>query len=842
MKPHQTSYGWAMLRHYRRLWLIIGFIFFLCNLAPFSLDGIKSGFQESLDARLKSLLGSDLVISSRIPLELENIKKLAPAGSKSALVRSLYTMARGDKGSRSRLVSLSFVPASFPYYGMLVPRELGERFRTRPTALVWPELLALLDVKVGESIKIAGKSFEVIGLVSDDPGQVSQAQALAPKVYIDSKFLDELGLITKGSTVTYSLHFDFRGSKKSERESAVDALKKQFDSEGVQVRGPKENGEFVSRTVRIISNFLGLGNFLVVVLGLTAICFVLNKMFKREERTLRTYHQMGVPFSWVYLNYLKIFLFVSFLGALFSTSFALFLRPKVFSRLNELYGLSLAIPSSFPIGSFDQLVFILISTFLTFLFYTPIALVFLGAFYGKRQTLVRFSLLVCFAVLALLAFYWTNSFRLLAVMFGGGFGLVVIVGALSTLVLWRLEKFAHRLRAVYTKIWLGVLQLTRFKGHSLTTIILLALSIGVFGLIGTVSEGLSRGLLNDNDGNVKTGREKRPSMFLFDIQPEQIERLKEMTELQGASIRKLSPLVRARLTKINGRNLTQLSKESDDQVRTQEEERRGRFLKRGVNLSYQDRLYSSESIIKGANFFKENSGSDGEMKLSVEEDYADLLGVDLGSTMTFNVLGVDFQGVVSNIRQINWQSFDPNFFIVVSKGFLEDAPQTYVASLNVKKDQVTSLQNALFEELPNISSLNVRRVLQKVVAIISKVNGVFKIYGVFVLILGVVIIVSLLQLHWDDRLRDMEFFDLLGISSKSIVTIMLVETSVLILLALLMAQLFQISIGYFILVKIFEVNAFPINSIIENFWLCLFVLFALVSLLGFSLSRRNKFD
>lgn len=820
----QIKFSKRIISHHLNLWLIIAFIFSIGTFAPFCLEFIKIGFQKSLQSRLSILLGSDLVISSRLPLPKNEIDKSVQGDVKTKMVKSLYTMTRPaikdlQKEMKSRLARLTFIPQKFPFYGKLIPNEYASMFFKENVVLVWPELLDILGLKVGDSLKIGNNAFKIIGKIKNDPGQVTQGQALAPRIYLGAQHEKEIGLIGKGSTVSYAYHFKFTSDEQRIKNEKI--LKEKFDKEGIRVRNVKENGEFIGRTIKIINDFLGLGSFLSLILAMLAISFVLNKMFKREEMSLKNFRQMGVPVTWVFFHYFRPFVIISLISSFLSSLIGYFLMPTFTLLLKQKFDLEVKV---LPLGY--VFLFTGISVISLIVLYFPITCHYLRHFYKNviRLRVIQVANGLGLVWIIIIAFYWTNSWKILGLVIIGTFVLAILILGGGLLFFKFLEKSIPSEK--FPSVKLGILQMTRYKKHSLVTIFLLTSSIGVFGLINSIAEGLESGL------NYDLG-DKRPEMFLFDIQPEQRGDLQNLVERHNGSIRKMAPMVRARLTKIDGKEL-RVEKKS---IETNEAKRKERFLKRGVNLSYQSQLFNSEKIVKGVNFFDQKSSE--KVWISVEESYAKLLGLEVGSKMSFEVLGVEVEGEVRNIRKINWQSFDPNFFIVLSPGQLEDAPQTFVASLNLPNDNVALFQNSLFDLLPNISSLDVRRVIQRIINIISKVRGIFKIYGIFIILLGSVIVFGLLHLHWEDRSKDMTSFRLMGVETRSINLIMMIELILLFLFSIFFALTFQVVLSVIILYEIFEVQLLTYQSFAETAAICFSLLLALILFYRFRSQRKN---
>ena len=171
-----------------------------------------------------------------------------------------------------------------------------------------------------------------------------------------------------------------------------------------------------------------------------------------------------------------------------------------------------------------------------------------------------------------------------------------------------------------------------------------------------------------------------PSFFLFDIQEEQVELIKDIYKKQLSEQNyhyKMSPLVRARLEKINRKSVAELRVESP---RTREQQWRNRFVNRSYNLTYRNSLNDSETLLSGKLFseIKDNTYP----KISLEHRFAKRLGISLGDTLTFDIQNVEIEGKVVNLRRVKWSNFEPNFFVVFEEGLLSDAPKTYVSSLH----------------------------------------------------------------------------------------------------------------------------------------------------------------
>ena len=209
--------------------------------------------------------------------------------------------------------------------------------------------------------------------------------------------------------------------------------------------------------------------------------------------------------------------------------------------------------------------------------------------------------------------------------------------------------------------------------------------------------------LDDPRGNL-------PSLSLFDLQEEQLEGVKMLLEKEGAALGNVTPWVRGRIISLKGKPYER-SLRKEEEMNNPDEQRRNAFRNRSFNLSYRDHLLESEQLLAGRPFsgiYEPGSGKAAE--ISVEHKYADALGLGLGDTMGIEVAGIPINAVVVNLRRVRWTSFQPNFFVQMQPGVLDQAPKTFLGTLHHLNQQAKeSLQNKLVQKFPTVSILDVER-------------------------------------------------------------------------------------------------------------------------------------
>jgi putative ABC transport system permease protein len=251
-----------------------------------------------------------------------------------------------------------------------------------------------------------------------------------------------------------------------------------------------------------------------------------------------------------------------------------------------------------------------------------------------------------------------------------------------------------------------------------------------------------------------------PSFFLFDIQPEQLEPLQEVLARLDVPLRNVSPMVRATLTEINQQKF---SRNTDALVATRESETEQRFRNRGMNLTYRSKLSEDESIVEGLNFSELPSDPPA---ISLEQRFAKRLAIKIGDTLTFDVQGVPISGKVVNFRKVHWTSFQPNFFIQFAPGALEDAPQTYLASIpKIPLSLQTTLQNKITESLPNVSLVNVSRVVTRILSTVEQMVWALQLMAAVAVAAGLLVLYSIARQQIYERRHETNLLRILGAKS-----------------------------------------------------------------------------
>jgi putative ABC transport system permease protein len=369
--------------------------------------------------------------------------------------------------------------------------------------------------------------------------------------------------------------------------------------------------------------------------------------------------------------------------------------------------------------------------------------------------------------LALLLRWKAGSATLGLAMLLGIAGTLAALGLLAFLLVLLLRWLRPRLRGPWRY---GLASVSRRPAASVAQIASLGLGLMVLLLLTFVrSDLLSRwqaALPAD-----------APNRFVINVQPEQVDPLRHWLLGAGVSAPEFYPMVRGRLVRLNGHAVTGDSFAGAG-------ERARQLAEREFNLSFVARLRPDNSIVAGKIWPAAGAATP---ELSVEQDFAQLLGWKLGDRVEFDIAGAPFAATVTSLRKVEWQSFKPNFFVVGSPESLRDLPAQYVLAVHAPPAH-PRFTAEMVDAFPNLTVIDVDQVLEQVRSTIGQVTMVVEAVFYFSLAAGVLVLLASIGASQDERLLEGAVMRVLGGSRRQLLLAQASEFAAIGLLAGLTAS------------------------------------------------------
>ncbi|EIJ42619.1 putative ABC-type transport system involved in lysophospholipase L1 biosynthesis, permease component [Beggiatoa alba B18LD] len=733
------------------------------------------------------MLGADIRVSSAFALPEEYQKTAEQQQLKTANVLSFPTVLVRD--DETVLVALKAVSAGYPLRGEL--RIANNAFDADNVANAIPErgkvwidgrLLAQLKVKIGDSLQIGRSTFTIEKLVTYEPDRTGLFFQLAPRILLNLADIAETGLISIGSRVNYQLLIAGENNAIANYRTWLSPNLKNDQT----IKGVEDNNPQFNIALRRAEQFLGLAALVAVILAGAAIAVAARHFADKQADTSAIMRCLGASQRLIMQIYLWRMLWLGLFASLFGC-LAGWLAQSLLATI-----LATFIPSSgiLPTASFSPLFMGVAVGFITLLGFALPPILRIHAVPPLRvlrhelnATPARARQVLGVAGIAMLSLLlWQAGDIKLA-----GW---LILGVLLTLVLLSAVAYGlvYSLRGVRDNVgvtWrFGLSNLTRRLRAS--SIQLTAFGLGIMALLLLAVVRVD--LLNAWQRNIPEGT---PNYFLVNIQPEQVEPLKAYLEKQQLTTSGFYPMAVGRFVSINGKPLVAENYDND---------RARRFTERTFNLSSAATLPKDNEIIEGV--FQHDKTT---QELSVEEDFARDMGIKMGDVLRFSVGGQEIEGKVTSLRQVKWDTFNVNFFVLGSPDTTVNLPRTYVTSFYLSPDR-SHLMPDLARTFNGVTVFDLNVILQQVRTLMDRaVLGIQYVF-LFTLLSGVMVLYAALSATYEERLYESAILRTLGATRRQVLMGLLSEFSLLGGLAGLLAASVAGLIGWILAVQIFELS------------------------------------
>jgi len=335
----------------------------------------------------------------------------------------------------------------------------------------------------------------------------------------------------------------------------------------------------------------------------------------------------------------------------------------------------------------------------------------------------------------------------------------------------------------------GLANIARRGRDSVVQIVAFGLGIMVLLLLALVRDDL----LEDWRASLPAGA---PNYFMINIRPDEGEAIRAFFAERGLPPTELAPMVRARLTAINGVPVSEIKFAGD---RAQD------FVEREANLTWAHSLSDDNRLVSGT-WWRDGDG--GGPRVSVEQDYAERLGLKLGDTVTYDVAGEAVAATITSLREVRWDSFQPNFFMVFSPGVLEEVTGTLITSVHVRPEQRPALVD-LVRQFPEVTVIDLDALLSQVRDVMDKAALAVQYVFLFTLAAGLMVLLAAVQATRDERRYESAMLRTLGASRRVVFQGVAAEFTALGLLAGLLAAAGATVAGYFLAHEVFNLKYAP---------------------------------
>jgi putative ABC transport system permease protein len=702
------------------------------------------------------VLAADLRLTSPETIRAAYDEEATRRGLATARVTSMLSVILKD--DLTQLANVHAVTEGYPLRGTV--RVAEEPFGPGVPAEgipapgeMWPDsrLLAALNARVGDLLSVGEIELRVTRVLIARPDQGSGFVDLAPAVLINQADVAASGLVQPGSRIRYAALF-----AGDERQTA------EFGRWLDQNRTPAERLRDIAEVSPEISNarsraarFLLLASLAGVLLCAVAIAMTARRYVKRHLDLAALLKTLGASRAEVLTVSLTQLACIALAAALAGAIAGYFAQQGLLLLLEGVVSIELPAPGWQPVAMGFATAVLLLTGFalpsMLQLSRVPAIRVLrrdIGA--PRLGTLLAYGPAVLAVVLLI---HWVTGEVMLSVGFFVG---LVLIQSILALGGWALVLLTGRLRGGMGAAWrYGAANISRRRSESVVQIVALGLGLAALLLLTII-----RGDLID-DWRARLPADA-PNYFFVNIPSEDRDAFRDLLASKGGEMTRMLPMIRGRMTAING-----------EPVGTR------RFLtprgeglaSREQNLTWSAEIGPDNTITAGEWFDADDYG---KPLVSVATDLEESIPLKLGDRLTFDVAGEIIEVTVSSFRRVQWDSLQPNFFLIFAPGLLEGTAGTWMGAARFRPDDPADVAE-LVRRFPGVSIFDMDDLLAQVRSIIGKAVLAVQAVFLFTLLAGIVVLLAAVQATRDERRYESAILRTLGASRRTVLAGVLAE-------------------------------------------------------------------
>jgi len=779
----------------QRLRLVIFSLAIVSGIAALTaIHSLKASVERGITSEAKSLLGSDLRVSSRKEISAEEVSKLSAMASRVSRETSFPSMMRFLPEGGARLMQVRGIAGEYPFYGEVETRPEGawEKLREGGGVLVEPAILDQFSAKVGDEVTLGGIALRILGVVDKPAPRGNRFSGFAPEAYVNLVDIESSGLLGKNSMAAYEVHLEIPGAQ--DADGLKETVRKDFPETRWRMETPEDRRENLGNALDNFQKFLGLIALASLALGAIGVAGAVHAHVTRRIQTIGILRCLGCPGHLAFGIYFAQAMALGLFGALLGAGLGIAMQMGLLVALGDELPISVSPSPEWKIVAqttatgFAVCCGFALLPLLRIREISPAVTLRSGGSLkgGFLRSLPVYALLV--GLLVMVAYGNDPSWKRAFAMVGGmAVAFLALVGVARGLMAVT--------RRVVGMAWpyllrQGVSNLHR-PGNQ-TLLFLLSLGLGTFLLVTILSAGK---LLNDRLSVQQS--EESPNLYLIDVQPDQVAGVKEVLEADGLPVLEATPMVTMRVQSIRGVEVGELQ----DVPRW--------VGRREFRSTYRDTLNFTETLVAGE-LATERADPAGVVAISLEEKIAKDMKVVLGDEITMDVQGIPIRTKVTSIRRVDWSRFNLNFFMVFPPGVLEDAPGFHVVTTRTPTPAASGeLQRELAGKFANVTAIDLTLILETVRDILSKISTVITVLAGFTVLAGLPILIGTLLNGRDVRLKESVLLRTLGASAKQVRIILVIEYAALGMLSALTGVLLAVAANAALATFVFKASPWP---------------------------------
>lgn len=732
-----------------------------------AVGSVRSGIEAGLAREGAALLGGDaeLELTYRFASEAELAWMRANATAVSEVAEFRSMAAVGDDRA---LTQVKAVDGFYPLVGtvQLAPEmPLADALAVQdglPGAVMERALIDRLGLRLGDVFALGTQSFTLRAEITREPDSAGSGFALGPRTLVTRDSLAASGLLSAGTL------FDSKYRLTLAEGTSVTALEadaeETFASSGMRWRDSSNGAPGVARFVERLSAFLILVGLSGLAVGGVGVSAAVRSYLARKTEVIATLRALGANRATIFLTYFIQIGILSLLGVAIGVSLGaalpIALAPVLEARL--------PIPSAFaiyPAPLIEAGLYGLLTAFIFTLW--PLArtdrvraaTLFRDAWDGaSRLPAPPFILATLAAIAALvgLAGWFSGNWWLTGWTLGGIAGALALLSLAAFGIRIAARALSHRLRG--RPRWRWAMAAIGGTGEGAGAVVLsLGLGLSVLAAVGQIDGNLRQAIA----GNLPA---IAPSYFFVDIQKDQMPGYTERLQNDPAVTRiDSAPMLRGVVTQINGTSPEALGIDHW-------------ALRGDRGLTYAAQPAETAIITQGAWWPADYAGPP---QISVAAEEAEEIGLELGDTLTVNVLGRDITGTITSFQEVDFSTAGIGFVFTMNPSALEGAPHTYISTVYAAPEAEAQILRDLASQFPNITAIRVKDALARVADVLGGLAAATSYGAAATLLTGFLVLIGAAAAGADARTFEAAMLKTMGASRRMIAASFILRAALL---------------------------------------------------------------
>ena len=740
-------------------------------------DRLKS----SMQMQASSILGADLVLRSASKIDSKYLDLAAANDLDSAEMSTFLSMVITEDDNL--LTSIKAVTASYPLRGELkIVNSQGTKikhFGSPESGNIWIErkVLESLELMELDKISIGNKNFIVKGIIEDYPDRNSSFVGFYPVAIVNINDVDAMGVIQTGSRVVYRNLFSGTQDNLERFEKSLEGM-----PANIRVQNALDVGDNLGEDIANSTTFFNLASLFTIIISVIASMMAVRRYASRNLLHTSLMKVFGASKLFILghqiMQLTLVAIFASSLGLIFGYG----LQHLLLSTLQGIINADLPPPSSRPIIlGFITAAFVIFATaspYIKILSETEPIRILRNDFNIKLSSNLMIYLVAFFTMFGFLGALFQDIKLIIYIVIS-----LILVTFFLYLIGRMLIYGLSRVKFSYGTGWkLGLKNIVQRGNDSILQVIIFGLSLLFLVVLAETRTDLV-------DSWTETLDEDTPNYFLFNIQQYNLDPISNYFKDQGNVVPDFTPLIRGRLLSAARPGSEDINFDN--------------LMEREANLTWQNQLPLSNSLVEGEWWTNGNEVAE----VSIDREIAESMNLKIGDELTFSAGGKTFSVSVSSFREIEWQSFSPNFFFILSPAAGRELPNSYITSIKLENSQ--KFMNNFTNRFPTITSVNLEAIIEQGKSSLASASLAVQYIFFLTFIAGILALIASVYSNRDQRTKETAIMHAIGASRALIFKSAASEFLILGLLSATTAIIFSIALSSVIFIQFLDLIYSP---------------------------------